>query len=153
MAKYYKIITNNSHFAGEYNIADVRAIPNGTRFVANAPYDTSVCINAPVPVIHFSYNALETLVWHEILTQPSDITAIYEITPLGRVVKQECPDFKKLTQCGAQSIQIGKQVSLEYLVHRAKDEFKQHKHPKNNPFPESKTAQIIYKWMRDSHVI
>ena len=150
MAKYYKIITDNSHFAGEYNIADVTAVPLGARFTAHRPLDTDVCIKSDVPVIHFSETAFETLIWYEILTKPTDKIAIYEVIPLGRVIKQECPDFKKLNQCGAQSIQIGKQVSLEDLVRRIKQEFKQRKLKKKNPFPEFRTANIIYQWFQDS---
>jgi hypothetical protein len=150
MAKYYKIITDNSHFAGEYNIADVTAVPLGARFTAHEPFDMDVCIKSDVPVIHFSETAFETLIWYEILTKPTDKIAIYEVIPLGRVVKQECPDFKNLNQCGAQSIQIGKQVSLEDLVRHIKLEFKQRKLKKKNPFPEFRTANIIYQWFQDS---
>lgn len=150
MAKYYKIITDNSHFAAEYDIANVTAIPFGAQFSANKPFDKSVCITSDVPVIHFSETAFETLMWYEILTKPTDKIAIYEITPLSRVVKQKCNDFHGLTQCGAQVIQIGKQISMETLVHRIKDEFKQHKLKKKNPFPEFRTANIIYDWVKNS---
>lgn len=150
MSRYYKIITDNSHFADEYNIADVTAVPFGARFTANKPFDTDVCIKSTVPVIHFAETAFETLIWYEILTRPTDKIAIYEITPLGRVVKQECPDFKKLTQCGAQTIQFGNRVSLEELIHRIKNDFKHHKLKKKNPFPEFRTANIIYQWIQDS---
>lgn len=150
MAKYYKIITDNSHFADEYNIADVTAVPFGARFTANRPFDTDVCIKSTVPVIHFSETAFETLIWYEILTKPTDKIAIYEVMPLGRVIKQQCSDFRNLNQCGAQSIQIGKQVSLEYLVRRAKQDFKHRKLKKKNPFPESRIANIMYQWFQDS---
>ncbi len=150
MPKYYKIITDNSHFAGEYNIADVTAVPVGKRFAANNPYDKSVCIKSSVPVIHFSETAFETLMWYEILTKPTDKIAIYEITPVGKVIKQKCSDFRGLTQCGAPIIQIGRQISLEELVHEIQQEFRQHKLKKKNPFPEFHTANIIYQWVKDS---
>ena len=150
MAKYYKIITDNSHFAGEYDIANVANIPFGAKFTAKKPFDTSVCITSDVPVIHFSETAFETLMWYEILTKPTDKIAIYEIIPLSRVVKQKCSDFHGLTQCGAQIIQIGKQISMETLVHRIKEEFKRRKLKKKNPFPEFRTANIIYDWVQSS---
>ena len=151
MSKYYKIITDNSHFAGEYNIADVAAVPAGTQFTANKPYDKSVCIKSDVPVIHFSETAFETLMWYEILTKPTDKIAIYEITPIGPVVKQKTEEFHGLTQCGAPTIQIGKQVSMEELVHQVKEEFKLNKLKKKNPFPDFHTANIIYGWLRGPH--
>ncbi|MBO4700366.1 MAG: hypothetical protein J5620_01305 [Alphaproteobacteria bacterium] len=150
MSKYYKIITNNSHFAGEYNIPDVTAVTVGTRFTANNPYDKSVCIKSDVPVIHFSETAFETLMWYEILTKPTDKIAIYEITPIGPVIKQKCDDFRGLTQCGAPTIQIDRQISLEELVHNIKEEFKLKKLKKKNPFPDFHTANIIYRWAKDS---
>lgn len=150
MAKYYKIITDNSHFAGEYNISDVSAVPFGAQFTANAPTDKSVCIKSDVPVIHFSETAFETLLWYEILTKPTDKIAIYEITPIGAIVRQQCDDFRGLTQCGAPTIQIGNRVSLEDLVRRVKTDFKLHKLKKKNPFPDFHTANIIYQWARDS---
>ena len=153
MAKYYKIITDNSHFADEYNIADVMNVPFGTEFTANKPFDRSVCIQSDVPVIHFSETAFETLVWYEILTKPTDKIAIYEVIPLTRVVKQQCSDFHGLTQCGAQIIQIGKQISLATLVHRIKEDFRQRKLKKKNPFPQFRTANIMYQWARGTRTI
>ncbi len=150
MPKYYKIITDNSHFAGEYNIADVSALPFGAQFTANRPFDTEVCIKSDVPVIHFSETAFETLLWYEILTKPTDKIAIYEVTPVGKIVRQQCDDFRGLTQCGAPTIQIGRRVSLEDLVHQVKTDFKLHKLKKKNPFPNFHTANIIYQWVKDS---
>lgn len=153
MHKYYKIITDNSHFADEYGVADVSAIQSGAKFTANAPFDKTVCIKSDVPVIHFSETAFETLLWYEILTKPTDKIAIYEITPVGKIVKQKCDDFRGLTQCGAPTIQIDKQISLEELIHQVKTEFKIKKFKNPNPFPDFHTANIIYQWAKDSKVI
>jgi len=150
MAKYYKIITDHSHFADEYNIKNVAAIPFGTKFSANKPFDTSVCIQSAVPVIHFADMAFETLIWYEILTKQTDKIAIYEITPQSQVIKQQCSDVPGLCQCGAQTIRIEKQISLETLVHRVKDEFRRHKLKKTNPFPEFHVANIMYQWWYDT---
>ena len=151
VTKYYKIITDNSHFADECNIADVTAVPAGAQFTANAPYDKSVCIKSNVPVIHFSKTAFETLMWYEILTKPTDKIAIYEITPVGPVIEQQCDDFHGLIQCGAPTIKIGNKVSLEDLVRQVKTDFKLNKLKKKNPFPDFHTANIIYQWVKDSH--
>ena len=153
MTKYYKIITDNSHFAGEYNIPDVTAVPIGAKFTANAPSDKSVCIKSDVPVIHFSETAFETLLWYEILTKPTDKIAIYEITPIGRVIRQQCDDFRGLTQCGAPTIQIVNHVSLEDLGRQVNTDFKLHKLKKKNPVPDFHTANIMYQWAKDSRSV
>lgn len=153
MKTYYKIITDNSHFAGEYKISDVMAIPSGTHFRANAPYDNELTIHADFPVIHFSDNALDTMLWYEILTRPNDKIAIYEVMPLGPVVKQQCHEQKKLNQCGANEIQIGSQISEAAVLRRVKEEFISKQHPKKNAHPRSPTARLIYQWMRDSKVL
>lgn len=124
MKTYYKVITDNSHFAGEYKISDVMAIPSGTHFRANVPYDATVTIHAGAPVIHFSDNAFDTLMWHKILTRPDDKIAIYEIKPIGPIIKQICPDEFKLKQCGANEIMIGTRVSEDIIFERAKAEVK-----------------------------
>ena len=153
MKKYYKIITDNSHFADEYKIADVMAIPEGTRFRANVPYDATVTIRAGAPVIHFSDNALDTMLWYEILTRPDDKIAIYEVVPLGTVIKQKCPEKYQLDQCGANEIQIGPRLSETAVLGRVKEEFIKKQHPKKNAHPRSPTARIIYQWMHDSKVL
>ncbi len=132
MKKYYKIITDHSHFADEYKINDVTAIPSGTHFRANVPYDTEVTINASAPVIHFSESAFDTLMWQKILTRDKDIVAIYEIKPIGPVIKHICPDEFKLKQCGANEIQIGARVSADVLFERAKEEYKRKLQRTNN---------------------
>ena len=145
MAKYYKIITNNSHFADEYNIQDVTSIAPGTEFKAHTSHDPTDWITPGIPLIRFAETAFMTLLWYELLTKQTDEIAIYEVTPLGRVIKQKSPDKWGLMQCGAQSIQIGKQISLETLISHIKQEFKQRKLAKTNKYPEFETANIIYR--------
>lgn len=151
MPKYYKIITNNSHFADEYNITDVTTIANGTEFHAHPSHSPTDWITPGVPMIRFAESAFTTLLWYELLTKQTDEIGIYEVTPLGQVTKQKSPDKYGLMQCGAQSIKIGKQITLEELVRQIKRDFKLRKLKKKNPFPEFETANIIYRWLDDSN--
>lgn len=150
MPKYYKIITNNSHFADEYGISDVAAIANGTEFKAHTSHRPTDWITPGIPMIRFAEGAFTTLMWYELLTKQTDEIAIYEVTPLGRVIKQKSPDKYGLMQCGCQSIKIGKQVSLEELVRQVKRDFKMRKLKEKNPFPEFETAKILYQWLNGS---
>lgn len=138
MTYYYKVISENSHFKQEYNIDDIFAIPFGTVFYAHPQKtESSLPIKTDFPVLHFSDNAGDAVYWHIVLLGemgdvPLSNAVIYEITPIGPIIKEKISDHpdNHHSQCGAPAIRIEKQISLKALNDRWGDELLERKRQK-----------------------
>ena len=158
MQKHYKIITRYSYFSKIYPVDDSLYIPFGTKVIASSPfindYESKGIINghyyieSEQPVIHFCDNAFDTMLWHSALSNLISTTllmtsAIYEIKPLAKVIKQRCNDNIKLYQCGANKIEFLSQVSIDTMYERALAEFHQNHQAKIDMYPNLQMSKII----------
>jgi hypothetical protein len=162
MQKHYKIITRYSYFSKIYTVDDSLYIPFGTKVIASSPfvddYETRgienghYYIEAEEPVIHFCDNAFDTMLWHNTLSNLISKTllmesAIYEIKPLTKVIKQRCNDDVQLYQCGANMIEFLARVPADTMYERALSEFHQNHHAKIDMYPNLQMSKIISAWV------
>ena len=123
---YYKILTPQSFFTEYYENTDVFNIPYGTVFSApkaskHRPDDPKCLINESV--FHFADGAFDTMLWHTRLIHHVLPCQIYEIQPIGDVIKQRCLDDLGLYQCGAQQIKFLKKQNTDEMYELALREY------------------------------
>lgn len=155
MAKYYKIITERSRFAHEYNIADVQHIPSGSQFVAKETEHDEYSLSLSGAFLHFADNEFDTMLWHDmigwdegeqgVLAQKGQI---YEIKPLGPVIKERCEDYIRTFQCGAEAIEIVGPVNKAELFRAAIRAFEQDPMAKRRMYPELDIEETVSAWSR-----
>lgn len=128
MKKYYKVIfigsmRQGSLFAQTFGVRGLVDLPDGRRFYAQTTtaydMDRKCEIASPVPLIHFCDNALDALLWRDIVFEQERY--VFEVRPIGDVVKSVCNDKNGLYQCGAPGIELVKVIKegeLEQLAQR-----------------------------------
>ena len=148
--KYYKIIGDDFPFMGlighYHETYHPDMIPYGTIATATNSIAGSLCIDTEKPVIHFSDNAFDTMLWLSIFRTSN--SAIYEITPLTPVIKQQCKDSNAIYQCGAESIRIEKIVSMKQMYSMALCEYCKQRKEKQKMYPHLKFKHIIWSWIQ-----
>jgi len=140
----YKIISNDT------SIYNPDTLVPGAVFTAQAPLrpdNITYYIRATAPMIHFCDNAFDTMLWHSYAF--ADSSPIYEIKPLGQVIKQQCDDDCRLYQCGSHKIEIVHQIDKHEMFERAVSEFLQNPKAKIAMYPnlQDKMPKIISAWV------
>ncbi|MBR5904271.1 MAG: hypothetical protein IKZ49_01920 [Alphaproteobacteria bacterium] len=130
--KYYKIVALNYPFlemlSEHYNINDINNITSNIDIINKSSTIGRFCIHFQKPVIHFTDNAFDTILWDTIFDEKS---VIYEIQPTEPIIKEKCKDRFNLYQCGSTSIKIIKKVPTIVLIYRGIKEYYSNK-TKNN---------------------
>lgn len=133
MTKYYKIIfLPDSMFARQYGLSEEYDIMPGQRFTAHGKkyewccktdkkgfVEDKVSICTADPVIHFCDNAIDALLWADLLNRTNadeKYGYFYEVQPLGHIYKQQCNDNDGYFQCGAHRIEILRRVSNKEML-------------------------------------
>ena len=127
--KYYKIVTPYSFFTDFYKntvTQDVFNIPNGTILTApetplQTPDDPKCLINTSC--FHFARGAFDTMLWHTRLIHHKLASQIYEIRPLGPVIKQRCADSIGIYQYGATQIKFLNKQNIDDMYDHAIREY------------------------------
>lgn len=150
--KYFKIVGEDFPFARyvqtRYNIDCTQTIPCGTQVSAKQSFYGDLCIHSEIgPVFHFCDNAFDVMLWHSLFETQN--TTVYEIKPLGKVVKQRCNDSAGLYQCGAQDIEIIKPVSQKQLFKMALSEYRKKRKTKKQLYPHIDFKPILFAWIRN----
>lgn len=149
MQKYYKIIGYDYPFFNVYGLDNPANVPLYTTFTAYNPKKSGgYFINSKKPVIHFCDNAFDTMLWHSVFIIADELPAvIYEIKPIGSIIKQKCRDDSGIFQCGAEQIQFIRPVSTDEMFERALAEFHQNHKAKINLYPNLEISKIISAWV------
>lgn len=152
MQKYYKIIIDWMPFVTSFDIADIDNIKSGSVFSAIdmvSEDKSSGHIRSEKPVIHFCDNAFDTMLWHNIFAYSENKTSIYEITPIGPIIKQKAPlDAGGIYQCGAEKISFNKYVPIDEMYDLALQEFLNQRYEKTKMYPHIKMANMVHAWIR-----
>lgn len=148
--KYYKVIGNSSPFMNmlseKYDIHGMNNIPYNTEISAEGTDTGMFCIQSDIPVIHFSDNVFDTMLWQAIFDTQSD--TIYEIEPLTPVIKERCEDLTGLYQCGTTKIKIIRKVSTARMFNRAIYEYLTHILEKRKMYSNLAFSKIIIAWIK-----
>jgi len=152
MKTYYKTVTQRSFLKRIYHFDDCGKIPCDTILQAQMFFfddnKQRVKIQSKFPVMHFTDNALDGLLWFLRLTDHQVWEAtIYVVQPLTPIVKQICRDSAGFYQCGAEIIRIDRQLCPSLLINQIKQEFEHNQIPKENPYPSAPDAVKIYNWL------
>ena len=131
------------HYHETYN---PEMIPYGTTVTSTGSGSGVLCIDSQKPVIHFSDNAFDTMLWLSVFRTTN--SAVYEIKPLTPVIKQQCKDSNAIYQCGAESIRIEKIIPINQMFNMALCEYCKTRKEKHKMYPHLKFKQIIWSWIQ-----
>ena len=143
--RYYKIIGADLPFwsfvASAHQRFNPNLVPCGKTITAKGTKRGDLCIQSQTPVIHFTDNAFDAMLWLSIFRTHN--FAIYEITPLTPVIKQKCTDVYELDQCGATTIRIEHIVSTDTMFRRALSEYGKKRKQIQITYPHLAYTKII----------
>lgn len=158
--RFFKLIAvQNSHFAETFGISEIEEINPGRRFIAKGkPYEwcqwysksgnayPRVSLQSPMPLIHFSDNAIDLLMWYYKgmgVTSPYQEVYFFEIKPLSPVYKQRCNDKNELYQCGAQHIEVVQPLTMGDILRVADQEIQNNIDEIINRYPDQNMLKLI----------
>ena len=158
--RFFKMVSvQNSRFMEEFYRSEIEDIYPGRQFTAKGkPYEwcqwysksgaahPRVSLQSPMPVIHFSDNTIDMLMWYYVgmgLTSPYQEVYFFEINPLTQVYKQRCIDKNKLYQCGAQRIEIVQQMTMGDVFRVANQEIQNNTDEIINRYPDKNMLKLI----------
>ncbi len=148
--KYYKIVGRGFPFTcfikRQYNLEKFESIPCGTQISATEEFKGRLPIRVEMPIIHFTDNAFDAVLWKLIFQAKSSV--IYEVEPKGQVIKQRCSDYYGVYQCGAKEIKIGRIVSNRKILRMALSEYCRNKKEITEMYPNIKIKDIIRAWIK-----
>lgn len=158
--RFFKMIfLQGSHFAKTYNISEIDDIYPGQRFVSRGKefewcqkYSKSgkpspgITLQTVIPMLHFCDNAVDLLMWYLVgmkSMSPWQEIYFFEIEPLSPVHKQRCNDKNQFFQCGAQNIEIKKQLTMGDILRIADQEITENIDEIINRYPNQNMMKII----------
>ena len=149
MQKYYKIVDANLPFLTDYNMEDPTKVPLFKTFTAKSPEtEYGLFIHSKTPVLHFCDNAFDTMLWYSTCVSHIEDAFVYEIKPIGNIIKEKCKDEHGLYQCGAPQIQFIKLVDTNEMFDLALSEFEKDRMAKFRLYPDIGLSKITLSWLR-----
>ena len=158
--RFFKMVAlQNSRFVKDFDISEIDEIYPGRQFTAKGkPYEwcqwysksgnpnPKVSLQTNVPMIHFSDNTIDLLMWYYVgmrFSSPYQEVYFFEIKPMSQVHKQRCNDKNNLYQCGAQRIEIVQQVTMGDIFRIANQEIQNNTDEIINRYPDKNMLKLI----------